>query len=101
MSDTKKPQEVKLEIQLDDETAQGKYANLAVINHSDAEFCVDFIFVQPQAPRARVRSRVIISPKHAKQLLGALHENVRQFEQQHGVIDVGDTASSMPVGEYH
>ena len=58
----KKPQEVKLEIQLDEEMAQGAYVNLAVVNHNDSEFVVDLIFVQPQAPRAKVRSRVILSP---------------------------------------
>jgi len=101
MSDAKKPQDVKLEIQLDDDTANGMYSNLAVINHSDAEFCLDFIFVQPQAPRARVRSRIIVSPKHAKMLLGALHENVKQYEKQHGPIELGNAAGSEPVGEYH
>jgi len=101
MSNEKKPQEVKLEIQLDDETANGVYSNLAVINHSDAEFCLDFIFVQPQAPRAKVRSRIIVSPRHAKMLLGALRENVKQFEQKHGTIELGNAAGSEPVGEYH
>ena len=58
----KQTKEVKLEIQVDEEIARGIYANLAVVNHSDAEFTLDFIFVQPQAPRAKVRSRVITSP---------------------------------------
>lgn len=101
MSQEKKAQEVKLEIQLDEEIAQGMYANLAVINHSDAEFSLDFIFVQPQAPRAKVRARIIVSPKHAKRLLGALHENVQQFEKLHGPIDVGSANGSEPLGEYH
>lgn len=101
MSQDKKPQEVKLQIQLDDDVAQGVYANLAVINHSDAEFCIDFIFVQPQQPRAKVRSRIIVSPSHAKRLLGALHENVRKYEQQHGPIEVGNAGGSETVGEYH
>ena len=61
----KKKQEVKLEIQLDEDMAQGAYVNLASVNHNEAEFVVDFIFVQPQAPRAKVRSRVILSPQHA------------------------------------
>ena len=101
MSQEKKPQEVKLQIQLDDDTAQGIYANLAVINHSDAEFCIDFIFVQPQQPRAKVRSRIILSPSHAKRLLVALHENVRKYEQQHGTIEVGSAGGGETVGEYH
>jgi len=58
--------EIKLEIQLDEDVAQGVYSNLAVVNHSDSEFILDFIFVQPQAPRAKVRSRVITSPSHRR-----------------------------------
>ncbi len=101
MSKEEKPQDLKLQIQLDDEVAQGVYANLAVINHSDAEFCLDFIFVQPQAPQAKVRSRVVLTPKHAKRLLGALHENLRNFEQQHGSIEVGGADGEVKLGEYH
>jgi len=97
----KKIQEIKLEIQLDEEIAQGVYANLAVVNHSDAEFCLDFIFVQPQVPRGKVRARVITSPQHAKRLLGVLQENLRSYEKQHGVIDAGAPGGPQPVGEYH
>lgn len=81
-----KEQEVKLEIQVDDDVAQGIYANLAVINHSDAEFTLDFVFVQPQAPRGKVRARIILSPRHAKRLLGALDDNIRRYEQRFGAI---------------
>jgi hypothetical protein len=79
--------EIKLEIQVDEETAQGVYANLAVVNHNDSEFVLDFIFVQPQTPRARVRSRVITSPGHAKRLLLALQENLARYEKQFGAIE--------------
>lgn len=99
----KKEQDVKLEIQLDEETAQGVYANLAVVNHSDAEFTLDFIFVQPQATRAKVRSRVITSPRHVKRLLMALEENVRRYEQTFGPIDLGPSVTMPPAveGNYH
>lgn len=79
--------EVKLEIQLDEEAAQGLYANLAVINHTDTEFTLDFIFVQPQAPRAKVRSRIITSPRHAKRLMLALQENLARYEKTFGPIE--------------
>jgi len=82
----KKPADRKLEIQLDEETAQGVYANLAMVNHTDAEFTIDFIFVQPQAPKAKVRSRVVTSPRHLKRLIGALQENLRRYEQLHGPV---------------
>lgn len=81
-----KTQEVKLEIQLDEDVAQGVYVNLAAVNHNESEFIVDFIFVQPQAPRAKVRSRVILSPQHAKRFAAAITENVNRYEQSFGEI---------------
>ncbi len=96
----KKPQEVKLEIQLDEEVAQGAYVNLAVVNHNEAEFVVDLIFVQPQTPRAKVRSRVILSPQHAKRFVAALQENISRYEHKFGEI----VPAQMPAedaGHYH
>ena len=101
MSDIKQPKEVKIEIQLDEEIAQGVYANLAVVNHSDAEFTLDFIFVQPQAPRAKVRSRVITSPKHIKRLLMALQDNLEKYEKQFGKVDIGAPGEGPQAGNYH
>lgn len=101
MSSEKHPDAPKLEIQLDDDMAQGVYANLAVINHTDAEFTLDFVYVQPQAPRGKVRSRIITSPRHAKGLLIALSENLRHYEQQHGPIDPGPQAASPEPGSYN
>lgn len=96
-----KPAEFKLEIQIDEATAQGHYANLAVINHNDAEFTLDFIFVQPQAPRGKVCSRIITSPRHVKRLLLALEENLRKYEQAHGPVDAGPRLPAPEVGPYH
>ena len=96
-----KQQEVKIEIQVDEETAQGVYANLAVVNHSDAEFTLDFIFVQPQAPRAKVRSRVITSPKHIKRLLMVLEDNLKRYEERFGTIDIGAPEDAPQAGNYH
>ena len=79
--------EVKVEIQIDDDIAQGIYTNLAAINHSDNEFIFDFIFLQPQSPKAKVRSRLILSPKHAKRFLNALQENIRRYEDKFGKIE--------------
>ena len=94
------PKEVKLEIKLDDEVAQGVYANLAVVNHSDAEFVIDFIFMQPQAPRAKVRSRIITSPQHVKRLINVLEENLSRYEKRFGSV-VSQEKSVPPEGEYH
>lgn len=97
----KKVKEVKLEIQLDEEVAQGVYSNLAVVNHSDAEFTLDFIFVQPQAPRAKVRTRVVTSPKHVKRLLKALEENLDKYEKRFGPIDASPSDETPEAGQYH
>jgi hypothetical protein len=81
--------EKKLEIQIDEATAQGLYANLGIINHSDSEFTIDFVYLQPQSPQGKVRARIITSPRHAKRLLSALEENIRRFEANFGAIDLG------------
>ena len=86
MADTPKPEAIQLQIQLDEEVANGQYVNLALINHTEGEFVLDFIYVQPQQPRARVRSRVITSPRHMKRLLAAMQENVDRYEARHGEI---------------
>ena len=99
--DEKKPQEMKLEIQLDEETAQGVYANLAVVNHTDAEFILDFVFVQPQVPRAKVRSRVVTSPRHLKRLLLAIQDNVQKYEENYGPIEEGPKPPPAVVGNFH
>jgi len=79
-----------LQIDLDDATAQGAYSNLVLINHTDNEFVLDFAYLQPGAPRARVRNRIISSPRHTKRLLRALEFNVRRYEERFGKIDEPD-----------
>jgi hypothetical protein len=88
-------QEVKLEIQIDDDIATGQYINMAVVNHNDSEFVLDCIYVQPQAPKAKVRSRLITSPRHAKRLLLALQNNVVSYEKKYGVINL-EEAKPLP-----
>jgi hypothetical protein len=91
------PPAVQIQIELDPETAQGAYVNMAMVNHTEGEFTLDFIYVQPQAPKAKVRARIISSPKHTKRLLLALQDSVRQFEAKYGVIDA--TTSNPPTGQ--
>jgi hypothetical protein len=86
MSDQKPTKEGQLNIELDDKTAEGTYSNLAIINHSVSEFIVDFISVMPGQPKAKVKSRIILTPQHAKRLAKALAENVKRFEKSHGEI---------------
>ncbi len=71
---------------MDDKTAEGIYSNLAIINHSVSEFIVDFVSVMPGQPKAKVKSRIILTPQHAKRLVKALSENVNRFEKSHGEI---------------
>jgi len=78
--------EIKVQIELDDATAQGCYSNLALISHNQTEFVLDFIYLQPQQPKAKVRTRIIMAPANAKRLLGALGQNLAKYEQQFGAI---------------
>ena len=95
MSDTPKAQEVQLQIQLDDEMANGRYINMALVNHTETEFTLDFIYVQPQQPRAKVLSRVITNPKHMKRLILAMQDNIAKFESKFGPIQLLETDSPM------
>ncbi len=79
-------EEQKINIELDETTAEGVYSNLAIINHSVSEFIVDFISMMPGAPKAKVKSRIILTPQHAKRLQKALSENISRFEQANGEI---------------
>lgn len=79
-------QQQQLNIELSEEVAEGIYANLAIINHSFAEFVIDFVNVMPSTPKARVKSRIVMTPHHAKRLMRALIENVKRFETANGVI---------------
>ena len=86
MSNQKPKKDGQINIELDDKTAEGTYSNLAIINHSVSEFIVDFISVMPGQPKAKVKSRIILTPQHAKRLTKALAENVKRFERSHGEI---------------
>ena len=85
MSDQKQ-QSAQINIELDEKTAEGTYANLAIINHSASEFVVDFVAIMPGVPKAKVKSRIVLTPQHAKRLLKALAENIHRFEAAHGAI---------------
>lgn len=81
-----------INIELSEETAEGVYANLAMIAHSNSEFVIDFIRLMPGVPKAKVKSRVVITPEHAKRLLKALEENINKYEKNFGEIkNIGDS----------
>lgn len=91
MADTPKPPEVQLQIQLDDDVANGQYVNMALVNHTETEFTLDFIYVQPQQPKAKVRSRIITSPRHMKRLILAMQDNLARYEAKFGAIELSET----------
>jgi hypothetical protein len=75
-----------LNIEIDEKTAEGTYSNLAIINHSVSEFVLDFICIMPGTPKNKVKSRIIITPQHAKRLSKALNDNIVRFEKKNGPI---------------
>ena len=79
-----------LNIELSEDMAEGVYSNLAIITHSSSEFVYDFIRIMPGVPKARVKSRIVMTPEHAKKLMRALAENVSKFENVHGTIKEND-----------
>lgn len=85
MSNPKQQQE-QINIELDETIAEGIYSNLAIINHSSSEFVLDFVSIMPGIPKARVKSRIVLTPQHAKRLLRAIGENIHRFEAAHGEI---------------
>jgi len=86
MSDSENKQKGQINIELDASVAEGTYSNLAIINHSVSEFVVDFVNIMPGIPKSKVKSRIILTPQHAKRLSKALQDNVKRFEQVHGEI---------------
>jgi hypothetical protein len=96
-----------LNIELSEEIAQGTYSNLAIITHSSSEFVLDFVRIMPGIPKANVKSRIILTPEHAKRLQMALQDNIQKFENIHGHIKIQAGSDPMmppmsfggPVGE--
>jgi len=88
-----------INIEISDEVGEGIYSNLAIITHSPAEFIIDFVKMMPGVPKAKVKSRIILTPQHAKRLFRALKENVMKYEAVHGEIkdSEGDIPFNFPV----
>tara|TARA_B100000900_G_C20257949_1_gene584756 strand:- start:192 stop:518 length:327 start_codon:yes stop_codon:yes gene_type:complete len=77
-----------INIELDEKISSGEYSNFVVVTHSQAEFVMDFTRILPGVPKAKVHSRIIMAPQHAKAFLGALNENIKKFESKHGEISM-------------
>ena len=83
---TDQPIPNQLNIEISEEMSEGQYANLAIITHSNSEFVVDFVNVMPGTPKSKVKSRIILTPYHAKRLMKAMIDNVKKFEASNGNI---------------
>lgn len=90
MNKEKKQQQQKINIELDESVASGEYSNFVVVTHSQAEFVMDFTRLLPGTPKAKVHSRVIMAPPHAKAFLNALRDNIQKYENRHGEIKMPD-----------
>jgi hypothetical protein len=89
--------EHQLSIELSEEIAEGTYSNLAIITHSSSEFVIDFIRVVPGVPKAKVKSRIILTPEHAKRLVAALEENIDKFEAANGIVKMQQGPTGFPM----
>jgi hypothetical protein len=98
MADNKNQNQNQFNIELSEDVAQGVYSNLAIITHSPAEFVIDFIRIMPGVPKSKVKSRIILTPEHAKRLVAALNDNISKYEAVHGTIrEVKGSGPVMPV----
>ena len=86
-----------INIELPEEIAEGVYSNLAMVAHSNSEFVIDFIRLMPGVPKAKVKSRVVITPEHAKRLLNALADNIKKFEENFGDIKKTEEMPKFPI----
>lgn len=92
-----KEEQNQINIELTEEMAEGVYANLAMISHSNTEFVIDFIRMMPGVPKAKVKSRIVITPEHAKRFLLALKDNVAKFEEHFGEINSIEQTPNFPM----
>jgi hypothetical protein len=90
-------QQGQLNIELPEDIAEGLYSNLVMIAHSNSEFVLDFIRMMPGVPKAKVKSRVVITPDHAKRLLAALKDNIRKYEESFGPIRDNSEGPKFPM----
>ncbi len=93
----KKKNPNQINIELTEDVAEGVYANLAMVAHSNSEFVIDFIRLMPGVPKAKVKSRIVITPEHAKRLLAALNDNIQKYEDAFGPIKKSEEAPKFPL----
>lgn len=86
-----------INIELSEDIADGIYSNLAIITHSNSEFVIDFVKVMPGMPKAKVKSRILLTPQHAKRFYLALKDNISKFEAANGLIKQTDNTHNFPM----
>ena len=96
MDNKNNPNDNQINIELTEEVAEGIYSNLAIITHSNQEFVVDFIRMMPGVPKAKVKSRIVLSPQHAKRFMRALADNINKYESANGEIIDLEQPSNLP-----
>jgi hypothetical protein len=94
----KPPQQNQINIKIDEKVGEGTYANFFVITNSPSEFIIDFGRILPGIPDARIYTRVVCTPQHAKQFLHLLQKNIEGFEEQFGEVKVQGLPENKPVG---
>ncbi len=97
MAEELENQEEQIDIELSEEIAEGIYSNMALIAHSNSEFVIDFIRMMPGVPKAKVKSRIVLTPEHAKRLLVALKDNLDKYEEKFGQINVLNEPPTFPM----
>ena len=99
MEKTQKPGSPQVQVQIDPSEAEGIYANLVLLAHSSSEFILDFARLLPGVPRAKVYSRIIMTPQNARLLLRALKTRIESYESQHGKLpDPGTQSPARDIG---
>lgn len=92
-------QKPKLNVELGEKEAEGIYSNFVLLSHSPSEFILDFARILPGAPKAKVFSRIVMTPPNAKALLDTLRKNIEMYEEKHGSIKVaGRTDAPSNIG---
>ena len=97
MADTSDKKQGQINIEMTEEVAEGEYVNLAMIAHCNSEFVIDFIKMMPGVPKAKVKSRIVVTPEHAKRLVLALKDNIDKFEDAFGPIKATDEIPRFPM----
>jgi hypothetical protein len=93
------PEQRTVNIEIGDKEWEGIYSNFVIITHSNSEFVLDFARMLPGAQKAKVFSRILMTPQHAKALQGTIENNIKKYESEHGEIKlIPNDPSRGPIG---